>query len=530
MTIPAHWRMPAVQLTVGLLAVLALYWQSAYSIGYSWYAVPSFSHGYLIVPISLYIIWTRRQQLVAINPSMSLWVGLAILPVSVAWAMADVLSVQLGLFVGLFLQIGLLCWGLLGHKAFKVIAAPVIYLSLALPIWGHLTPWLQKDTADAAVFFLRMLGVPVFHEGYFIVIPEGTFIVAEVCAGLRFFLATLSICGFFSMLNFTLLRTGLIFLAISIAISIVSNWVRVVIIVVAGHITDMKSPLVEGEGHIMFGWVIFAVALVPIFMVGNKLQAREEGRLAAAKEADGGAEADGTDLAGQTGPAAAHTSGRRNVWLMALVAFAALGPLLATTASHQSTAAQGNPTWGLNPVIPASGWRKGAELAWDTRFQGADTTFKQTFEDDEGGQVGLFVAAYRTQTQGKELISESNQLYSRELWGPPRAATRISAPAGIQGEGRALNEVAQTNVSRDQRGRLIWHWYVVTGRTTASRNVAKLLPLTGIVSNAPPAVALVAVTASYETKPAEAAERLGAFLRHNYPAIEAGLRAAGDLY
>ena len=33
-----------------------------------------------------------------------------------------------------------------------------------------------------AAISLRLFGIPVFHEGYYIVIPEGTFIVAEICA------------------------------------------------------------------------------------------------------------------------------------------------------------------------------------------------------------------------------------------------------------------------------------------------------------------------------------------------------------
>ena len=50
------------------LALLLIYHETALSMAYIWSRSETFAHGFLILPISLWLIWTRRDLLVTVNP------------------------------------------------------------------------------------------------------------------------------------------------------------------------------------------------------------------------------------------------------------------------------------------------------------------------------------------------------------------------------------------------------------------------------------------------------------------------------
>ena len=99
-------------------------------------------------------------------------------------------------------------------------------------------------------------------DGVSIQIPAGHFVVAEVCAGLRFLLATLSIGVLYAYVAnqrwWSITAIGLL----SMLFAIVFNWFRVVTIILAGHVFGMDFWLVRD--HITFGWVVFVIGLVPL--------------------------------------------------------------------------------------------------------------------------------------------------------------------------------------------------------------------------------------------------------------------------
>jgi exosortase len=69
---------------------------------------------------------------------------------------------------------------------------PLLYLFFLVPSGEFLVPKLQEFTASLAIGGLQIVGVPVYSDGIFIQIPEGAFVVAEACAGLRFLVASIA--------------------------------------------------------------------------------------------------------------------------------------------------------------------------------------------------------------------------------------------------------------------------------------------------------------------------------------------------
>ena len=71
-----------------------------------------------------------------------------------------------------------------------------------VPIGDALITPLQDFTARFAVELLRLSGIPVFHDGVMIQIPNGLYEVAEACAGIRFLIANLVISALFAHLAY----------------------------------------------------------------------------------------------------------------------------------------------------------------------------------------------------------------------------------------------------------------------------------------------------------------------------------------
>ena len=63
----------------------------------------------------------------------------------------------------------------------------------AIPFGDELVPMLQRITADASIALIKLVGIPVEHEGLYIKLSSGLFEVAEACSGVRYLTVTLFI-------------------------------------------------------------------------------------------------------------------------------------------------------------------------------------------------------------------------------------------------------------------------------------------------------------------------------------------------
>src|SRR5690606_23436432 len=146
-------------------------------------------------------------------------------------------------------------------------------------------------------------------------------------------------------------RMRLKLVALAAALSMAVNWLRIVIIVIAGYLTDMQHYLVSRE-HLSFGWVMFALTMAVFFLIVRRWP------LPAASEpaASMGASPD------RTPPAAVAMTA-------AVLLVAPLWMLLDRNRSELSEVA---------PVLPrqVSGWEveRGAGVDWQPVFAGADAT------------------------------------------------------------------------------------------------------------------------------------------------------------
>lgn len=158
-----------------------------------WSDSEDYSHGFIVAPLALYFAFERRKKLrrTPIDPS---WWGLLPLALGALSLMVGRMGVELmsmrAAFV--FTVIGLHIL-LLGLPMFKVLAFPLLFLFLMVPLPQSLVNVvafpLQLLAADLAVQTLQLFGLPVLREGNIIHLPETQLFVAQACSGLRSLMA-----------------------------------------------------------------------------------------------------------------------------------------------------------------------------------------------------------------------------------------------------------------------------------------------------------------------------------------------------
>jgi exosortase len=246
----------AVLLIVGYLPVLRHLLRQ-------WTNDEDMGHGFFVPVIAGFIVWQRREELMALKLQPSRW-GLALVGVSgllliVATLGAELFTARLS-FV--FTLIGMV-WAMGGRVLLRRLAFPLFLLFFMIPIpaviYNKITFPLQIIASQLANSALDILNVPVIREGNVLELANQKLNVVEACSGIRSLLSLTFLAlvygYFFEKKNW--IRTVLFFSTIPIAI--VANGSRVTI---TALVTQIRADLAEGFFHEAQGWVIFMVALV----------------------------------------------------------------------------------------------------------------------------------------------------------------------------------------------------------------------------------------------------------------------------
>ena len=209
---------------VGLLLILLH--RSVEAIVTTWYTSATYNHGFLIIPICVYLAWRRRDLVasVAIAPE---WRGLALIVLAaVAWLIGNAAGALVVQELCLVVLIQAVILTMYGWPLFRLLIFPLLYLFFAVPIGDAVIPPLQALTAFSAVRLLDLVGVPVFSDGNVISIPTGSFYVAEACSGVRYLIGSLAIGALFAGLMYRSWGRRVLFLLVSVIVPVAANAVR----------------------------------------------------------------------------------------------------------------------------------------------------------------------------------------------------------------------------------------------------------------------------------------------------------------
>ncbi|WP_324780150.1 exosortase A [Thiobacillus sedimenti] len=435
-----------------LLALAAIFWPTFHAMAAIWERSETFAHGYLIFPISLWLIWRKREALARVRPRPDLR-GLVLLAgAGAAWLLADAGSVAVVAQYAFVAMLVAAVWILLGEAFLRAAFFPLMFLFFAVPMGEFLIHPLMNVTADFTVSMLRATGIPVYREGTFFSIPSGNWSVVEGCSGLRYLIASVTLGVLYAYLSYRSFKRRLLFSLAAMVVPVFANSGRAYLIVMIAHLSDMKLAL--GVDHYIYGWVFFGIVMLLLFWVGSFW--REDDLPMPAQPSP------------QRNAAPERGTGRPllPVALAALV-LAGLWPVYAHWLETRPL-----PNLPALAVQPAGGWRPAPPFTtWVPHWIGADRQLRQTFA--EGRQaVMLELDYYVTQRQDAELINSQNFMIRQK---DPAWANVGEGLVTVRIGGRTRQVRQAKMLGSDGQRILVWQWNLIDRNTVVNDYYAKLV-------------------------------------------------------
>ncbi len=260
----ASYNWPLLSQFVALFAILAVLFQSSLAPLFARWIKwdQELSHGIPTLLAALYLIW-RTQNLPYKQNSKSIrnvLVG-AIALLSLLWCLFIVANINILANVVLFACIPLLIAASYSLTTSYFLLPIVSALLFTMPFFGQLNDLLLWMSATAVGFLVQLFGITALLDGQNIFIPSGHIFIADGCSGLRYFTISILLGYLLSILNNYSLKGTIIALTVATGLGLVTNWLRIFLLVVIGDLTEMKSSLMQD--HEFFGWVLFTCVMFP---------------------------------------------------------------------------------------------------------------------------------------------------------------------------------------------------------------------------------------------------------------------------
>ena len=251
-----------VALVLGLWAICAvMYWPSVRALNALWTSPAqeeAYTHGYLILLISLWLTVRDRKRLAAEprTPLTPAALG-ALLLLSALWLWAWRAAIQVLHMMLLPLILFTAIAAALGWRAARTQAFPIGYLYFALPFWSSINFIFQAMSAKVTGALMWLTGIAGYMRGDLIHLAGGTVRIAGDCSGLHEFIVGLALAALYCKLFELPRRESLLAIGLMGVLATVVNWIRIFAVVVAAYTTDMHSSLVRN--HYWLGWWLFAI-------------------------------------------------------------------------------------------------------------------------------------------------------------------------------------------------------------------------------------------------------------------------------
>jgi exosortase A len=260
---------------IGALALLlgGLYAAVVPHLVEQWAHDDDYTHGFLILPLALYFVWEKRDELRRLTPVPS---PLGALLLAFGLVMLVVGSVGAELFLQRFSLIVVLAglvWLILGTRFLAELAFPLAFLVFMVPlpaiVMNAVAFPLQLFAAQTATFCMETAGIPVLREGNTIVLANTTLEVAEACSGIRSLQALLALGAVYGHFTQKTAWKKWALVVLSVPIAIAANAFRVAGTGFLAHYIGPEAA--QGFYHSFAGWIVFAVAFVLLLGTGTLL-------------------------------------------------------------------------------------------------------------------------------------------------------------------------------------------------------------------------------------------------------------------
>jgi len=509
LSVPGVTRSRAWHAVVAVLVCVTMplfvYASSVLDMAAIWWLHDTYTHCFVVLPTFAYLVWRKRAELASapIQPAVPALLG--VLGAGLVWSLGAIAAAPTPGYFALVAMAASSVAAVLGWRCARVIWFPLAFLAFAVPFGESFIPTLMEWTADFTVLALRTSGIPVFREGQSFVIPSGRWSVIETCSGIRYLIASMFVGSLFSWLMFRSFARRFFFLATSVVVPIVANWMRAYMIVMLGHLSGNRVAV--GVDHLLYGWVFFGLVMLLLFWFGSRWR---EDRTPAPAEAQ-------PPLSMVAIPTQ-EVAWRRLAPMLAAVLVITLGWKVAT--AELARLGDTRPVQ-IASVESGNGWHSVADQdsEWRPRLRAPSAMLTQSFEKGDQ-RVTLVIGVYRNQNEDSKLVTSIHFL-SRLIRDPWQLTTNTQRSIELGAS------AVKVNAAAGRRGNdtlVVWQWNWVWGRMTINDPWAKVALAVDRLLTRSDTSAWIAIYSRDEANGKHAREGLQTFAAEMGPAIDRALR------
>lgn len=232
-------------------------------------------HGPIILAVGAWLLWRRKDALLALPRRPAFGAGTLLLVLAAAmYVVGRSQTVWTLEIVSQNLAVAALLLCFFGWAGLRAAWFPLVFLVFMIPWPGDwtdaLTGPLKSGVSAVAAALLHESGYPVGRSGVILTVGPYQLLVADACAGLNS-LFTLEALGllYLNLMNYSSPLRNVLLAILIVPISFAANVVRVVILVlVTYHFGDAAG---QGFVHGFAGLVLFLIALAMILVVDRLL-------------------------------------------------------------------------------------------------------------------------------------------------------------------------------------------------------------------------------------------------------------------
>ena len=447
------------------LLIVAAYFESFAQVAAQWSSpVTRVAHGWLALAAGLAVLFVNL-------PRELTWSGgrarlLAIvggLLAGLLWLLAALLAVESVAQVAAFAVLACAMHAVFGAAIARETDRIILVLACALPILEGANDAFQRMSVAVGSRLMHLLGIPGEMRGFFVMLPAGTFEIEPLCSGLQFFIAAATTAALLAaMRRESWARTAWLMLIAGI-IGLLANWLRVITVITAGYVSDMRSYLVHSE-HFTLGWSLFVLGIGAfLWRIGR--QPLPPRRIAAENQG--------------TAPLWAARGWLPTPLLLLAPALLVFATARAVPARAPEFAAFSSPSWHG----PMASW-----AAWTSEPGAATRRVVADYATVQGHRISVVAARYQTPEKAAELqLSVSGFLPGPDWQSLDSGPFTLNTASGARVE-------AGRELLRDPAGKnwVFLHWYQLGARSYRSALRARLeWSLRSAAGAAPPFVALI---------------------------------------
>ena len=252
-------RRDVVLLSLLFFGFLGLYFDIFRGLIQDWSENDNYSHGFFIPFISMYMVYTLRDELIssAIRPAtfglVILFAGLSQLLLATT---GSEFFLQRTSMIPVLLGTILFC---LGMEYTKKLLVPICYLIFMIPLpailWNKIAFPMQLFSTALTEQVVHLIGIPIYREGNILHLTETTLEVVDACSGLRSLMTMFALSAalaWFSDLS-PLKKWILFFMAAPVAIF--ANIIRLTVTAILS--SRYGAEMAQGFLHEFSGFVTF---------------------------------------------------------------------------------------------------------------------------------------------------------------------------------------------------------------------------------------------------------------------------------